>query len=88
MSWQAKRFDSQRNADGVVPRWRPESTHHRKPTSIGGTNQDSNLSELSVSKHRAWHTLFQNWTPLRIVQDINERYLDPDFTFVVIQKEK
>ena len=86
MSWHAKRYDSERRPDGTIPRWRPESTHHRKPTSIGGTNKDSNLSELSVSKHRAWHTLFQNWTPVRIAQDINDRYLDPEWELVSVKR--
>ena len=59
------------------------STHHRKPRSIGGTNDDENLSKLPATQHQAWHTLFKNWDAIRIAQAINEYYLDPDYIFVV-----
>jgi hypothetical protein len=81
MSWGASRFD------GVVHRKKEgESKHHRRPTSTGGDSSERNISELSTSKHRAWHTLFQNWSPERIAREINDRYLDPDYEMVAVRK--
>ena len=81
MSWSATRFH------GVKQPYREsDSTHHRKPRSLGGTSEERNLSELPRSRHAAWHTLFQNWEPIRIAQEINERYLDPDWEVQVWRK--
>jgi len=82
MSWAAKRYENTSRQECRVA----DSTHHRKPRSIGGTNEDRNISELSVSRHRAWHILFQNWPAQRIADEINARYLDPDFEMVVWRK--
>ena len=79
MSWFAKRYDNQRHK----PYREATSRHHRKPRSIQGTNEERNISELPRSRHAAWHALFQNWTAERIADEINRRYLDPDFEFVV-----
>lgn len=62
------------------------STHHRRPRSLDGTNEARNLIELPRSKHSAWHILFQNWPAERIAFEINNRYLDPDYEFVVRRK--
>lgn len=81
MSWKAKRFERH-------PQYREAtSTHHRKPRSLGGTNDRRNLSELPRSRHAAWHTLFQNWTPQMIAEEINERYLDPDYKLIAVKAE-
>ena len=74
MSWNAKRYLD-----------RP-SKHHRKPASTGGGN-GSNVSEIPRSKHMAWHILFQNWDAYRIAEEINTRFLDPEFEFVVVHKK-
>lgn len=77
MSWTAKRFVSRQ-----PERRDPLTKHHRKPKSLGGGGGD-NISELPKSKHSAWHTLFRNFDPYRIAEEINERYLDPNYEFVV-----
>lgn len=82
MSWKASRFKSKRfhtYREAV-------STHHRKPRSLGGSGGERNLSELSRSRHAAWHALFQNWSAERIAEEINTRYLDPDYEFVVVKR--
>jgi hypothetical protein len=61
--------------------------HHRRPKSLGGTNGDWNMINVSASKHQAWHTLFKNYTPQQIVKVINDIWLDPDYYFVVRKKE-
>lgn len=66
-----------------MPQKKHNSWHHRKPRSLGGTRQKGNMSKVSSSKHEAWHTLFQNYTPEKIAQIINDVWLDPDFKLVV-----
>ena len=53
--------------------------HHRKPRSLGGSNSDTNVSHVSVSRHRAWHTLFRNYTAHQIAKIINDTWLDPEW---------
>jgi len=57
--------------------------HHRKPRSLGGKDIDENMSHVSVSKHRAWHTLFKNFTAEQVAKVINDIWLDPDFKLIV-----
>lgn len=61
--------------------------HHRKPRSLGGNSADKNMSHVSVSKHRAWHTLFGNYTPEQIIRIINNTWLDPDYELIAKRKE-
>lgn len=82
MSWAAKRYEGAK-----YPRRQGESTHHRKPTSLGGDSSDRNTAELPIAKHRAWHVLFYNFTPERIAREINDRYLDPDYEMVAVRKD-
>jgi hypothetical protein len=59
------------------------NNHHRKPKSLGGKDSQKNISRLPTIKHLAWHVLFENWPPERIVEEINNVYLDPAFRFVL-----
>ena len=61
------------------------SLHHRLPLSRGGTNDSRNVIWCSQNKHRAFHTLFDNWEVPRIVEELN-RWIDPKFK-VFYQKE-
>lgn len=61
--------------------------HHRKPQSLGGENTDRNKSYVSVLRHRAWHTLFENMDPYEIAKVINDIWLDRDYILVVHKKE-
>ena len=88
MSCPTKHCDKEHNGNGNGNGWKSKSTHHRKPRSIGGTEEERNRSELPISRHRAWHTLFQNWTPQRIAREITDRYLDPDYKMVVVKKRE
>lgn len=62
--------------------------HHRLPTSIGGANEDSNISYVVASQHRAWHTLFSNHTAHTICSIVNEKWLDPSYRFVCVPTDK
>ena len=64
------------------------NNHHRKPRSLGGDNSKANISNVCRDKHAAWHLLFKNHPPERIALIINNVWLDPDYEFVVVKKEK
>jgi len=80
MSWHASRFRSHNEYH------EPKTKHHKRPRSLGGTSERRNISELPKSRHYAWHVLFSNFTPERIAQEINRRYLDPDYEMIVRYK--
>lgn len=61
--------------------------HHRKPRSLGGSNKARNISKVPSHLHKNWHALFKNWTPERIVQEINKYWLDPDYKIIAIKNE-
>lgn len=62
--------------------------HHRRPTSIGGTDDPANISfRVSVGKHVAWHLLFKNYAPPEIAKIINTIWLDPDYIIEVVDAE-
>lgn len=59
--------------------------HHRKPTSIGGANNDPrNISVIKTKKHEAWHMLFNNMQAEEIAREINDKYLDADYVMLPI----
>ena len=62
---------------------RNKSRHHLKPRSKGGTNDKSNLSIVTKKRHRAFHLLFGVMTPQQIANELNNKWLDPQFEFVV-----
>lgn len=62
--------------------------HHRRPRSIGGTNDTRNISIVPRNKHESWHLLFANCTPAQIAEIINEFWLDPDYFLVAVPRIK
>jgi hypothetical protein len=61
--------------------------HHRKPTSIGGSKHNKkNHSKVTRIQHRAWHTLFSNFTAQTIAGIINEKWVDPAYKFVCVPR--
>ena len=65
---------------------RVKDRHHRKPRSLGGTNDARNISIVDQTKHRAYHTLFQNMTPHEIARLLTEVWVDPDYTIIAVKK--
>lgn len=59
------------------------TTHHRLPSSRGGTNCKYNISFVRDNQHEAWHTLFGNLEVWDIAKLINEVWIDPNFEFIV-----
>lgn len=60
--------------------------HHRKPKSQGGRATRENISRIPEKKHRAWHILFADWPVHKIADEINARFIDPDFQLIVVRK--
>ncbi len=52
------------------------TTHHRKPKSLGGRGGCRNKSRVKWKYHDAWNTLFENGTPERIAEILNETLLN------------
>jgi 5-methylcytosine-specific restriction endonuclease McrA len=63
------------------------NVHHRKPRSLGGTNERSNLSTVLEVEHQAWHRLFSNNDPATIARIINTVWLDPEWEFVPVRRK-
>lgn len=60
--------------------------HHRKPRSLFQgkvNNEPENISKIKIKFHEAWHKLFNDMTAQEIAEEINNKYLDPEFKFVV-----
>lgn len=53
--------------------------HHRKPSSIGGSNDARNISVVNKHDHEAWHQLYGNKSAHKITEINNKTWLDPDF---------
>lgn len=67
---------------------RPLSRHHRHPQSLGGTDEPNNIIMVPVTKHRAWHTLFNNLPPEQIAKTISETWISTDYVMIAVHKEK
>jgi hypothetical protein len=66
---------------------KPQSRHHRKPKSLGGTAEPTNIVRLPHKKHVAFHLLFQNWNVTRIVEELNRFYIDPNYEIIARRKD-
>jgi hypothetical protein len=65
--------------------------HHRKPRSKGGAhfvNGHHNIVKVPVPKHRFWHGLFENLSAQDICAIINEIWLNPEYKFICVKREK
>ncbi len=62
--------------------------HHRKPTSIGGKNEERNISLIPDYQHCAWHAIVSNHSAQTICFILNEKFIDPDFKFICVPEEK
>jgi len=65
-----------------------QTRHHRKPRSEKLNNDPTNISVVPEKQHNAWHSLFYDFKPERIVSIINNVWLDPDYKFFVYRKRK
>ncbi len=80
-----RRFINCRKRRLKIPRG--SNKHHRRPRSRNGDDTDRNISIVDIKQHESWHNLFSNLDPYAIAMIISQRWLDPDFEFVVRRKE-
>ena len=57
--------------------------HHRRPRSIGGTENPANVSNVKDALHKSWHVLFGNMNVYQICDDINYAEHKPKNVIVV-----
>lgn len=62
--------------------------HHRRPRSLGGDSSHRNISMVQEQHHRAWHLLFKDYTPEKIVHLLNVVWMDPDIKIVIRKRRK
>ena len=60
--------------------------HHRRPTSLSGTDDDRNISIVPMRVHDAYHLLFSNLSPQMIAEVLTELWIDPDWEIVARKK--
>lgn len=60
--------------------------HHRKCKSLGGSDQESNISIVPHDMHVAFHKLFGNATAGQIARMLNNIWIDPGVKLVVVKK--
>lgn len=64
------------------------TTHHRLPTSRGGTNKHENISYVPDKQHRAYHYLFGNMIPEELIKEFNDNYAHIDWKTLSIKKQE
>ena len=69
-------------------KYEPRDKHHRRPRSLGGTEDKENIVSVPKHYHQAWHQLFHNASPYSIAEIINRIWIDPDYELVVRRKNE
>lgn len=64
------------------------SRHHRKPRSMGGSGKASNISNVRIEDHQAYHRLFGPGSPWVVAQILNDIWIDPAYELVVQKRFK
>ena len=65
-----------------------KSRHHLIARSRGGTNEESNIREVPIHKHEAWHTLFGNALPEEIlVRLLDDWFPEGHFTTIACMRK-
>lgn len=64
------------------------SRHHRKPRSMGGTDDPSNIAMVTQRKHELWHAMWGNRSPVSIVAELNSIWLPPEITLIITKTSK
>jgi len=60
-----------------------KNKHHRTPKSLGGSDEDHNISSVTIVKHQAYHLLFENGTPYDVASILNNVWISPEYQLVV-----
>ena len=62
--------------------------HHRICKANGGTNHPDNISVVTLSKHRAFHTLYASRPPEEIADILNAVWIDKRKKMLVVKAEE
>ncbi len=62
--------------------------HHRKPSSVGGSNDPRNISLVPQEHHRAFHRLFGNDSPKEVARKLTAIWIDPDVYMIALNRHK
>jgi len=63
-----------------------ESRHHKLARSLGGTDDESNISIVTKRHHDCFHILFSNYSVQTIANILNEKWIDPRYKLVVVER--
>lgn len=66
------------------------NTHHRLPSSRGGTNESTNLSRVPIHLHNIYNELFgSNPTAHEVAKILSDVWIDPKYEIIVrLRKEE
>ena len=64
-----------------------KNKHHRMPKSLGGSDEDSNISSVTIVKHQAYHLLFSNGTPYDIASILNNIWIPSNYELIVRRRK-
>jgi hypothetical protein len=64
------------------------SNHHRKCSSNGGSDAEYNISHPKQHRHELWHALFRNYEPEKIVEEINEIWIDSEYEVILVRRNE
>jgi hypothetical protein len=59
--------------------------HHRKPRSLNGSDDSSNISLVPKKKHVAYHVLFGTKTPKEIAECLTKIWIDPMYKLIAVK---
>lgn len=59
--------------------------HHRLPRSHGGSDYNGNVILVDEKKHRAYHTLFENYSPEVVAQILMDTWLPVGTKLIVVK---
>jgi len=62
--------------------------HHRVPQSRSGSDEENNISIVSVKSHVAYHFIFSNLSPEAIAKILTERWIDPSYEMIARKRYK
>lgn len=59
-----------------------DTRHHIIPSSRGGNGQPRNIARVKRNPHQRYHNLFNNRTPVEIIEYLVDTYWNGDWDYV------
>ncbi len=54
----------------------------------GGTDEPRNISLIPCKHHEAYHLIFGHMTPEKLANELNRKWIDPDYRMVAVHRER